>query len=79
MIEIISDEIEMPKVSDRRFQKKCNLKNNQWYVLDVDSEQVVCTSTYENVSLACHNLNKENYRILYEISRHSNKKHDSNM
>ena len=63
MIEIIKEYVELPKLSERKFQKQCDTKTNKWYVLDTYSGKSVYESNFENVSLACHNLNKKYYRI----------------
>lgn len=63
MIEIIKEYVELPKLSERKFQKQLDTANNKWYVLDTDSGKSVYKSNYENVSLACHNLNKKYYRV----------------
>ena len=46
-----------------KFQKQCDTKTNKWYVLDTDSGKSIYESNFENVSLACHNLNKKYYRV----------------
>lgn len=61
MIEIITEPVEMPPSSERRYQK--NLNKNKWEVMDMhNGAKVVYCSSYENTVLACHNLNKKFYR-----------------
>ncbi len=59
MIKIITEKVQMPSISDRRFQKDC--KNNKWVVVDTDTGDVVYKGKFEDVCLACHNLNKKHY------------------
>jgi hypothetical protein len=62
MIEIIKEQVEMPSLStDRRFQKIC--ENNKWEVIDTHNENKTrYKGAYEDVMIACHNLNKKFYR-----------------
>lgn len=59
MIEIISRETEMPPLMERRYRKKC--EKNKWFVLDTHSDEVRYKGKYEDVAIACHNLNKKFY------------------
>ncbi len=59
MIKIITENVEMPSIDSRKFQK--DFKNGRWVVVDSESEVVVYTGKFENVCLACHNLNKKHY------------------
>jgi hypothetical protein len=63
MIEIIKEQIEMPKLSEMKFQKKCDRLTDKWYVGDIESGETVYISNFENASLACHNLNKKHYGV----------------
>jgi hypothetical protein len=62
MIEIIKEQVEMPSLStERRFQKIC--ENNKWEVIDTHNEnKTIYKGSYEDVCIACHNLNKKFYR-----------------
>ena len=52
----------MPSLStERRFQKIC--VNNKWEVVDTHNEnRTRYKGAYEDVMIACHNLNKKFYR-----------------
>ena len=60
MIQIIKDSVEMPELNKRRFQKE--FENNKWFVLDTEINKPVFKGKFEDVSLACYNLNKKFYR-----------------
>jgi len=61
MIKIIVEPVEMPPINERRYQMIC--KNNKWKVIDKHNTNADrYKGTYENVVLACHNLNKEFYQ-----------------
>ena len=62
MIEIIKEQVKMPSLStERRFQKIC--VNNKWEVVDTHNEnRTRYKGAYEDVMIACHNLNKKFYR-----------------
>ncbi len=60
MIQIITEPVVMPPLKDRRYQKECN--NNKWTVVDVVDNSIRYKGSYENVVLACHNLNKNFYK-----------------
>ncbi len=60
MIEIIVEEVEMPDFGKRKFQK--NFDNNKWSVIDTETNNVRYKGKFEDVCLACHNLNKKYYR-----------------
>jgi len=62
MIEIIKEQIKMPSLStERRFQMIC--VNNKWEVIDTHNENKTrYKGAYEDVMIACHNLNKKFYR-----------------
>ncbi len=68
MIEIITEQVEMPNLTERRFQKIC--KNNKWSVIDTHNKNVIrYKGVFENVALACHNLNKKFYRDLIKSKK----------
>lgn len=60
MIKITTEQIEMPPLNLRRFQKES--KNNKWTVIDTNDNSIRYKGSFENVMLACHNLNKEHYK-----------------
>lgn len=60
MIEIIIEKVEMPDFNKRKFQKKC--ENNQWSVIDTETNTIRYKGKYEDVCLVSHNLNKKYYR-----------------
>lgn len=61
MIEIITEQVDMPSYTERRYQKKCS--NNKWEVIDTHNENITrYKGNYENVMIAWHNLNKKFYR-----------------
>lgn len=60
MIEIIKEEVKMPDLDKRRFQKE--YKNNNWFVRDTETNKFFYKGKFEDVCLACHNLNKKFYR-----------------
>ena len=61
MIEIITEKVDMPK-ENRRYTKNHNW--GSWEVFDNLTERKVYQGSYENASLACHNLNKKYYKEL---------------
>jgi hypothetical protein len=61
MIEIITEHVEMPEFKDRRFQKQ-RIQKQQWNVFDTETKTIRYKGKFEDVALACHNLNKEYYR-----------------
>lgn len=63
MIKIITEEVVMPDLDERRFQKNpkdCNGK--KWNVDDTKQKKTIYTGGFENASLICHNLNKKYYQ-----------------
>lgn len=64
MIEIITEKIEMPELSKRKFQNDC--KKNKWQVIDTETNTVRYKGKFKNVVIACHNLNKKHYRDVME-------------
>jgi hypothetical protein len=60
MIKIIIEPVKMPPLTLRRFQKE--FKNNKWLVIDTNDNSIRYKGSFENVMLACHNLNKEYYK-----------------
>lgn len=62
MIEITLQEVEMPDMDKRRFQRipnDCDGRN--WRVEDTEHKRVVYRGKFEEASLVCHNLNKKHY------------------
>ena len=67
MIEIITEEVEMPDVDQRRFQKECKSsgsRKEEWSVVDTETKTIRYKGKFEDVCLASHNLNKDHYREL---------------
>lgn len=60
MIEIITEKIEMPDLDKLRFKKECS--NNKWFVIDTETKTVRYKGKFEDVAVACHNLNKKYYQ-----------------
>ncbi len=60
MIQIITESVIMPHMKDRRFKKEC--KGSKWMVIDTTDNSVRYKGSFDNVLLACHNLNKEFYK-----------------
>lgn len=58
MIEIITEPVVIP--SNPRYQK--DKINNRWVVIDTLDNSVRYKGAWENVCIACHNLNKKWYR-----------------
>ena len=61
MIEIITHHVDMPPFSQRRFKKDSSLDGKKWTVIDTGTGQIVKRGCFEDVALACHNLNKKFY------------------
>jgi hypothetical protein len=72
IIEIHLDEVDMPPLDKQRYQKKCDRTkfSEPWHVLDTHTNTIVYKGKgkYENVVIACHNLNKNYYRELNKVS-----------
>lgn len=65
MIEYIKEQIVMPISDDRRYQKDCKnfgSRSEKWFVIDTMTNTVRYQGKFEDVALACHNLNKKYYR-----------------
>lgn len=60
MIEIIIQEVAMPELSQRRFQK--DYIGRKCVVEDTKQKRIIYTGKYEEASLICHNLNKKYYK-----------------
>ena len=60
MIKIITGTVVMPPMAERVFQKRCN--DNKWVVVDTRDDSVRYRGSFNNVLLACHNLNKGYYK-----------------
>lgn len=59
MIEIITQKVDMPPLPERKFYK--DKRKNRWVVIDKDTDKIRYKSTFENVVIACYNLNKKYY------------------
>ena len=67
MIEIITQEVEMPDLYKRRFQKSVKMygsRKEEWLVIDTETNTIRYKGKFEDVCLASHNLNKAHYRSL---------------
>lgn len=65
MIEIITEEVEMPDIYQRRYQKECKnfeTRKEVWLVIDTETNTVRYKGKFEEACLACYNLNKNHYR-----------------
>lgn len=63
MIEIIKEHVNMPKLSDRRFQLSSpKIKFNKWIIMDTKTDTIRYVGSFENTIIACHNLNKKFYK-----------------
>jgi hypothetical protein len=62
MIDIVCEEVEMPSIYDRKYQKIKDEKSNKWYVIDTDTNEKVYTGNFDNVIMSCYHLNKKYYR-----------------
>lgn len=60
MVEIITEDVTMPLLSQKRFQRY--LIGNKWAVEDTGGNGIVYKGKFEEASLICHNLNKKFYR-----------------
>jgi hypothetical protein len=71
-IEIRLDNVDMPSINEQRYRKICDHTkfSEPWHVLDTHTNTVVYKGKgkFENVTLACHNLNKNYYRELNKAS-----------
>jgi len=65
VIEIITEDVKMPEPKKCRYIKcypSGNPNGKRWNVFDTKTYDVVYRGTFENVALACHNLNKKYYK-----------------
>lgn len=65
MIEIIIQHVKMPETALRRYQRefKCTGSGIKWWVVDTENEnKIVFKGRYEDVCIACYNLNKKHYK-----------------
>lgn len=63
MIEIIKEEVKMPDMEVRRYQRECNEWQNKWWVIDTHNDnKIVFKGKYPEVCIAWHNLNKKHYQ-----------------
>lgn len=64
MIEIITQHVKMPLIELRRYQRKFNQQGTKWWVTDTQNEnKIVFRGKYQDVCIACHNLNKKHYLL----------------
>ena len=67
IIEVIREEIEMPKTNERRFRYTCNNGNinSYWYVYDTNNQNKrVGKGSFNDMAFRCLHLNKNYYRAL---------------
>lgn len=67
MIEIITENVEMPSTYQRKYQKVCKVfggKKEEWHVIDTETNILIFKGKFNYVCLICHNLNKSYYRDL---------------
>jgi hypothetical protein len=65
MIEIITEKVEMPPTTECRFKKECKnygSRSEKWQVIDTETNYVRYKGKFEDVAIACHNLNKKHYK-----------------
>lgn len=68
MIEIIKEEVLMPELNSRRYQRgKCKDPKG-WEVIDTHTNTVRFKGRYVESCLALHNLNKKHY--INDIRKH---------
>lgn len=62
MIEIITEEVVMP--TEKRYVKNANhAESKKWWVEDThNNNAIVFKGKFEDVVIACHNLNKKFYK-----------------
>jgi hypothetical protein len=53
--------VEMPVLNKRRYQKRPLDNPKKWVVTDTQLGEIVYRGNFENVSIACYNLNKKFY------------------
>lgn len=65
MIEIIKEDVLMPKIEHRKFVKECKnygCYNETWFVINTEDNTIRYKGNYKNTCLVWHNLNKKHYR-----------------
>lgn len=70
MIELITEHIEMPDITQRRFKKECidwGGRQVKWMVVDTQTNTIRRKGCFEDIMVACHNLNKAYYRELNKL------------
>lgn len=67
MVEIITQEVKMPPLRERKYQyKSLDLNGKNWEVLEDDIQ--IKKGKYQDMAIICHNLNKKFYKdISYGI------------
>lgn len=68
MIEIITKEVKMPPINERRYQRGKCLDPKGWEVVDTETGNVRFKGKYTESCLALHNLNKKHYRNFGEFT-----------
>ncbi len=64
MIEIITEEVKMPELDERRFKRGKCVDPKGWEVIDTETGKIRFKGRYIESSLALHNLNKKYYKEL---------------
>lgn len=64
-IEVITEKIQMPNISERRYKYTCNNGNinSFWYVYDAFYDnKIIKKGKYQDMAFLCLHLNKNFYR-----------------
>jgi hypothetical protein len=66
MIKIILEEVEMPKIKDRKFQYTANNGNinSFWYIIDTETNVQISKGKFQDIQFKCYHLNKNYYKHL---------------
>lgn len=70
MIKIVTEEVVMPPLDQRRFRKTPkDIDGKRWTITDTEFSRVIYEGKFEEASLICHNLNKKNYLQASKIQK----------
>jgi len=65
MIEIITEKVNLPEdTREWKYKKFISTNPNVWQVFDTETGEQFFEGIYENSALACHNLNKKQYKYI---------------
>lgn len=70
MIELISEDVEMPEITKRRYKKECidwGGRQLKWMVIDTETNTIRRKGCFEDIMVATLNLNKAYYRELNKL------------